>query len=99
MKNIAALDFPVFATGIKPVDSKGRGMVVGYNLPVECGEVLVNPGDLIFADHDGVVAIPRVMVSEVIRIASDKVKRENGSRAELLKGALLRDVFNKFGVL
>jgi 4-hydroxy-4-methyl-2-oxoglutarate aldolase len=99
VKKIEELDFPVLAAGIKPVDSRGRGVVTDYNLPVHCGEVLVNPGDLIFADYDGVVAIPRSMVSEVVRIASDKANRENGSRTELMKGALLRDVYNRFGVL
>jgi len=99
VKMIEELDFPVFASGIKPVDSKGRGIVTGYNVPVDCGEVLVNPGDLILTDQDGAVVVPRAMVREVVRIASDKVERENGSRAELMKGALLRDVFNKFGVL
>jgi regulator of RNase E activity RraA len=99
IKKIEELEFPVFAAGIKPLDSKGRGIVTGYNLPLHCGEVLVNPGDLIFADYDGVLAIPQAVVRDVVRIASEKVKRENGSRADLMNGALLRDVFNKFGVL
>ena len=56
-------------------------------------------GDFIFADEDGVVAIPRDRVKEVIDLAGEKVQREDGSRAELMKGAYLRDVFAKFGVL
>jgi regulator of RNase E activity RraA len=96
---IEELGFPVFATGIKPVDSMGRGIVTDYNVPVECGEVLVNPGDFIFADYDGVVVIPKDMVSPVIELATDKVRRENSSRAELMQGAYLGDVFKKYGVL
>jgi len=99
VKKIEELEFPVIAAGMKPVDSKGRGIVTGYNLPVECGEVLVTPGDLVFSDYDGVVAIPKAIVGEVLRLAADKARRENFSRAELMKGALLRDVFNEFGVL
>ena len=99
VRKIEELGFPVFAAGIKPVDSMGRGIVTAYNLPVECGEVLVHPGDFVFADFDGVVVIPRAMVSEVIELATDKVRRENSSRAELKQGAYLRDVFKKYGVL
>jgi len=96
---IAELGFPVFAAGIKPVDSMGRGVVSAYNVPVEIGDVLVHPGDFVLADEDGVVVIPGERVDEVIAVAADKVARENGSRELLMKGAYLRDVFARFGVL
>jgi regulator of RNase E activity RraA len=99
VQKIEELGFPVFATGIKPVDSLGRGAVTAYNVPVDCGEVIVHAGDFVFADFDGVVVVPKAVVSEVIALATDKVQRENGSRAELMKGAYLRDVYEKFGVL
>lgn len=99
VRKIEELRFPVLASGIKPVDSMGRGIVTGYNVPVECGEVLVNPGDFVFADFDGVVVIPRANVDEVLQLALNKATRENSSRAELMKGAYLRDVFQKYGVL
>jgi 4-hydroxy-4-methyl-2-oxoglutarate aldolase len=99
VQKIEELGFPVFASGIKPVDSMGRGCVTAYNVAVECGEVLVQPGDFVFADYDGVVVVPNAMVSEVLELASEKVRRENSSRAELMKGAYLRDVFEKYGVL
>jgi len=99
VQKIEELGFPVFATGIKPVDSLGRGVVTAYNVPVECGEVLVNPGDFVFADFDGVVVIPQTAVNEVIHLASEKVRRENSSRSELMQGAYLRDVYKKYGVL
>jgi regulator of RNase E activity RraA len=99
VKKIEELGFPVLAAGIKPVDSMGRGIVTGYNVPVECGEVLVNPGDFVFADFDGVVVIPKLHVDEVLRLALNKATRENSSRAELMNGAYLRDVYRKYGVL
>jgi 4-hydroxy-4-methyl-2-oxoglutarate aldolase len=99
VRKIEEIDFPVFASGIKPVDSMGRGIVTAYNIPVECGEVLVSPGDFIFADFDGIVVVPRDMVKEVIALATDKVQRENNSRRELLQGNYLRDVYSKYGVL
>jgi len=99
VRKIVSLGLPVFAAGFKPVDSKGRGAVVDYNIPVECGGVLVEPGDLIVGDFDGVVAIPAKMVGEVVRLATDKVSREDTTRAELMAGAYLRDVYAKYGVL
>lgn len=99
VKKIQELGFPVFATGIKPVDSRGRGLVVDYNVPVECQGVLVTPGDLVVADFDGVVVVPAAAVTEAVRLATDKVTRENHSRSELMNGMLLRQVYDKYGVL
>jgi regulator of RNase E activity RraA len=99
VRKIEELGFPVFAAGVKPVDSMGRGIVTAFNVPVECGEVIVHSGDFVFADADGVVVTPRSMVKEVMELAADKVRRENDSRAELMRGAYLRDVFAKYQVL
>jgi 4-hydroxy-4-methyl-2-oxoglutarate aldolase len=99
VRKIEEIQFPVFAAGIKPVDSMGRGIVTAYNVPVECGDVMVSPGDFVFADFDGIVTVPGDRVKEVIELATDKVQRENNSRRELKQGNYLRDVFNKYGVL
>ena len=99
VKKILELDFPVFATGMKPVDSKGRGFVIDYDCPVKCGDITVKPGDVIFADYDGVVCIPKEIVDKVIPKAIDKVEREDKSREELKNGAFLRDVYEKYGAL
>lgn len=96
---LTRMKFPTFATGIYMVDSAGRSIVVDHNCPVECGGVLVNPGDIIFGDVDGVVVIPREMAKEVIPLALEKVSQENQLRDELLKGTLLRDAYKKYGVL
>ncbi len=99
VKKIEELAFPVFAAGIKPVDSKGRGMVNAYNVPALCGGVKVNPGDLVFADYDGVIVIPPEVLPDVIQLAKEKAGGENKSRPELMRGAYLRDVYRKYGVL
>jgi regulator of RNase E activity RraA len=96
---IQQLGFAVFATGIKPVDSIGRGVVIDYNVPVLCGGIVVTPGDLVFADYDGVVVIPVGVVDQVIELALRKVTKENHSRTALKNGAYLRDVYAKYGVL
>jgi 4-hydroxy-4-methyl-2-oxoglutarate aldolase len=99
VRRIQQLEFPLFAAGIKPVDSRGRGRVVSFNVPVQCGGVLVSPGDLIVADLDGVIAVPARLVDDVVRLATDKVTRETHSREELRRGAYLRTVYDKYGVL
>jgi len=96
---IIEMDFPVYYAGIRPLDSKGRGRVVAYDVPVMCGDVLVNPGDLVFADFDGIVVIPQLIENEVIEKAKEKVGAENLSRAELLDGKSLREVYDKYRVL
>lgn len=98
-QRIVEMGFPVFHAGIRPVDSQGRGRVMAYDVPIRCGDVLVQPGELVIADIDGVVVVPAAVESEAIAMALDKVNRENASREELRRGALLRDVYQKYGVL
>jgi len=96
---ITAMNFPTFATGSKPVDSAGRSMVINHNCPVRCGDVLVKPGDIIFADIDGVVVIPRELEKRAIPLALEKVAKESLVRDELLRGTMLRGAYDKHKVL
>ncbi len=98
-RKIMALKFPVFHAGIRPLDSMGRGRVMAYDVPVRCGDVLVRPGELIFADFDGVVVVPREVEDETLRRAFEKVTKENLSRRDLFAGDTLRAVFDRYGVL
>ena len=96
---IQKMGFPLFATGMHPVDSAGRSEVIGYNCTINCGGVVVSPGDVVFGDYDGVIVIPKEALREVVERAVAKVEGENITREELRKGLTLRDVFNKYGVL
>ena len=96
---ILEMDFPVFCTGFRPVDSSSRSTVIDYGCPVRCGDVRVNPGDIIFADFDGVVVIPPDLLELTVRLALEKVEGEHSSRAMLEQGFLLRDVYDRYGVL
>ena len=98
-RRIIALRFPVFFTGIRPLDSMGRGRLMAYDVPVRCGGVLVRPGDLVFADFDGVVVVPREVENEALTRAFAKVNKENHSRRDLIAGDTLRAVYNRYGVL
>jgi regulator of RNase E activity RraA len=94
--NIVEIGFPVYYTGIRPLDSKGRAIVIAYDVPVRCGDVLVHHGDLIYADFDGIVVVPKAVEQQVFEAAQDKVNRENLSRKELLEGKSLQEVYDKY---
>lgn len=96
---IQQMQFPVFHVGCHPADSRGRLEVTAHNVPISCGEVLVYPGDLILADHDGVVAIPQSIAEEVLHRAEEKVKGENQVRKALGGGMSATEAFQRFGIL
>ena len=96
---IIEMGFPVYCAGLRPLDSLGRARVMAYDVPVRCGEVLVHPGELVFADFDGLAVIPRAVEDEVLRQAQEKVGKESASRADLLAGKTLREVYDTHGVL
>ena len=96
---IIEMGFPVYTRGIRPLDSQGRGRVIGYDVPIRCGDVLVNAGDLVFADFDGIVVVPAALEADVLEAAHERIGNESLSRDLLRQGQLLRDVYNRFGVL
>jgi len=96
---IIEMGFPVYCAGIRPLDSKGRGRVMAYDVPIRCGEVLVHPGELVFADYDGIVVIPKRVEKQALAIALEKADKESLSRKMLQEGKLLREVYRTYGVL
>ncbi|MGA9867728.1 MAG: RraA family protein [Acetobacteraceae bacterium] len=99
VRKIQSMEFAVFHGGIGPLDSRGRGKMMTMDQPVECAGVRVCAGDIVFGDLDGVIVLPQSVAEEVILLARAKVRSENHSRDELLKGSLLGDVYRKYGVL
>lgn len=99
VKKILRMGFPVFAAGIRPLDSKGRCYVFDYDCPIECGGVLMKKGDLIVGDYDGVVVVPQEVENEVLALALEKVEKEDYSLQELRKGCYLQDVYARYKVL
>ena len=96
---IVEMKFPVFARGLSPADSKGRLEVIAIRGTIPVGGVAVNDGDLVLADEDGVVVVPRDVEDEVIKLAFEKVSGEDVMRDILRKGANLRAVFKEHGIL
>src|SRR5262245_42681645 len=77
VRKMKAMDFPVFARATSVYDSKNRQRVVDFDVPIEIDSVCFFPGDLIFADGDGVVVVPQQIEAELIRSAWQKVHAEN----------------------
>lgn len=101
ISRILEIEFPVWAKGNIPTDSIGRVDMVGIGGPIRCGGIKVIPGDVIFADRDGVVVIPvaDVDLKEVVERAEEVVAAERRSRQEIRGGASLLDVYKKYGKL
>jgi len=83
---IAALGFPVFCKFCTPADIRGRFRCVEFGLPVRIGSVLIRPGDYVFGDDNGIVAIPQEIAEEVLIAAEDVARREDLVRADLRAG-------------
>ncbi|MCY4541339.1 MAG: RraA family protein [Rhodobacteraceae bacterium] len=97
--HIRSLKFPVFAAGIAPLDSNGRGKVIETDVTVEVGGVPVSPGDLVFGDADGCIVIPRELEDAVVAAGREKLAAEHKTVEALMAGRMLEDVFEEFGVL
>jgi 4-hydroxy-4-methyl-2-oxoglutarate aldolase len=97
--SLIEMKFPTFVSGILCADSLGRIDVAAVGVPIECGSVKVTPGDLVLADHDGVVVIPVDVAAEVIGRAEEKVAGENQVRVKLEEGMPVAEAFRKYGVI
>lgn len=93
------MDFPVFARGVSPYDSLNRQRVVDVDVRVEIAGVPIAPGDLVFADEDGVVIVPQEVEDEAVRRAWEKVHAENVTRDAIRDGMLATEAFEKYGIL
>ena len=92
-------DFPVFARGTCVYDSKDRQRVIDVDVPVSIGGVVFSPGDLVIADEDGVVLVPRAVEQNVLQRAWDKVHAENEVRNAIAAGMKATDAYARYGVL
>jgi regulator of RNase E activity RraA len=92
-------DFPVFAAGFSPLDSRGRLDGVSHGQPIRIGACTIRPGDWVFADLDGVVIVPQELAEPALAQALEKATGENKVRQELARGRSVRAVFAEYGIL
>ena len=90
--DIEAMGFPVFSRGlcIRGTSNHGDGIL---NEPIIIGEVLINPGDIVVGDRDGVVVVPKNKIEEAIEKAIAREAKEERTRAELRKGRVSIDIY------
>lgn len=84
-EELLELGFPVYAIGANP-NGPTKGVGGRINWPVSCGGVVVNPGDLVVADADGVVVVEREKAASLLGLAEKKVADERGRIADILAG-------------
>jgi regulator of RNase E activity RraA len=93
------IGFPVFGLGIVPSTSVGHYRFAGANIPVVCDGVAVSAGDIIAADADGVVAVPRASAVEVLKVAQDMDFKEHSMYATIEKLKSIVQAVKQFGRL
>jgi regulator of RNase E activity RraA len=96
---ILRLNFPTFSMGTFAQDQGPRGKVVDYRIPVELGSIMINPGDVVFGDRDGVVVIPKELEKDVFQLAIGKARGEKLVLKALQEGMSTLEAFEKFGIM
>lgn len=93
------MGFPAYARGTCIYDSRDRMRVIDVDVPVEIDGVVFAPGDLVIADADGVVVVPRAVEAVVVPRAWAKVHAENMVRDAIKAGMKATEAFATYGVL
>jgi regulator of RNase E activity RraA len=94
---IKKLQFPVYSRGIVPSTTVNHYRFGGSNVPVMCAGVLVNPNDIIVADEDGVVVVPRAKAAEVLKKAQQLDDTEHQMLPFIEKFRSMKEAIQKFG--
>jgi RraA family protein len=88
---IKELNFPVFSRGTA-VAASGKAGVGEINVPISCGGVTINPGDIVVGDADGVVVVPQSIEQEILTKSQNKLKKDqlreekiSGNREAIIK--------------
>lgn len=90
---LRALNLPIFCAGFAAPPSFTRMMAADNGRPIGCGGVAVFPGDIIAADADGVVVIPRHLAAEVARDGAEQERVERFARRRVDRGASIVGVY------
>lgn len=98
-KGILELDFPCFSYGPYAQDQAPRGKVIDFRVPIEMDGVVINNGDVIIGDIDGVCVVPKTIEEEVFTLALEKARGERIVLKKIQEGMRARDAFDKYGIM
>jgi len=94
---LARLQFPVFSRGTAPSTTINHYRFAGANIPVKCAGAMVSPGDIIVADEDGVVVVPKAKAAEVLKKSEELDNTEHTMLPFIEKFKSIKEAVAKFG--
>ncbi len=92
VRPLAEMRFPVWS---RAISARGtvKAALGSVNVPVVCAGVAIHPGDVVVADDDGVVVVPRPATAQVLKASYERVVKEDANRARLAAGELGLDIY------
>jgi regulator of RNase E activity RraA len=91
-QEILELKFPVFGRGISPLTTRAPGLTGELNVPVRCGGIIVNPGDIVLADDDGIMVLPPGRVAEIVAVCLPREEQGRARQQRMREGVPLGEL-------
>jgi regulator of RNase E activity RraA len=98
-RGIQKLNFPTFSWGAYAADRGSRGKIIDFRCRLDIEGVIVNDGDIVFGDVDGVCVIPRDAVVETFTLALEKARGEKLVRKAIEEGMSATEAYAKYGIM
>ena len=97
IEGLRNIGFQVFYRDVSPLNAIGRWEMATTQNPVKIGEVVINPGDLIFGEFDGILVVPKADIERVLLRAEEIIASEERVRGEVAAGSTPMESFDRHG--